>query len=384
VTGRVIIMGSGELAPGLVATHRAGIEASGAREVVILDTPYGFQENAPQLTRKLVDFFDTSLNIGSRVAELGDRNASAVDRERFVAAIIKARYVFSGPGSPSYALDIWREAGVGGALRSVVLAGGTVTFASAASLTLGRRAIPVYEIYKVGEPPRWLDGLDLMTDLGLPCVFVPHWNNTEGGNHDTSRCYIGERRLSLLERQLDVGIIGVDEHTAAVFDFAAGKCEVFGRGSVTIRGESEHVVDSGSSLNLDQVARILGVLTPAPVVAASPPEERSTFADAIAAGDGDRILQLLLEQATLAVHDEGVRRRFRSMLVEIVDVAQDGLRDPGAVIGVYVDLLLDLRERARSTGDYETADDVRDGLAKLGIEVRDSTDGFNWVFADPE
>jgi hypothetical protein len=301
-----------------------------------------------------------------------------------VAAIIKARYVFSGPGSPSYALDIWREAGVGGALRSVVLAGGTVTFASAASLTLGRRAIPVYEIYKVGEPPRWLDGLDLMTDLGLPCVFVPHWNNTEGGNHDTSRCYIGERRLSLLERQLDVGIIGVDEHTAAVFDFGAGKCQVFGRGTVTFRGESEQVVDSGSSLNLDQVAKILGVPTQAPVVAASPPEEHSTFADAIAAGDGDRILQLLLEQATLAVHDEGVRRRFRSMLVEIVDVAQDGLRDPRAVIGVYVDLLLDLRERARSTGDYETADDVRDGLAKLGIEVRDSADGFNWVFADPE
>ena len=72
------------------------------------------------------------------------------------------------------------------------------------------------------------------------------------------------------------------------------------------------------------------------------------------------------------------------MLVELVDVARAGLRDPRAVIGAYVDLLLDLRERARSSGDYETADDVRDGLAKLGIEVRDSTDGFKWVFADPE
>ena len=45
-------------------------------------------------------------------------------------------------------------------LASVVQAGGTVTFASAASLTLGRKTIPVYEIYKVGEPPRWLDGLE--------------------------------------------------------------------------------------------------------------------------------------------------------------------------------------------------------------------------------
>ena len=89
-------------------------------------------------------------------------------RERFLAAIRRARYVFAGPGSPSYALELWSQADVAPALRAVVAAGGCVTFASAASLTLGRTAIPVYEIYKVGEELRWLDGLDLMSACGLP------------------------------------------------------------------------------------------------------------------------------------------------------------------------------------------------------------------------
>ena len=82
-------------------------------------------------------------------------------------------------------------------------------------MTLGRKAIPVYEIYKVGQDPFWLDGLDLMTRLGLPSVVIPHWNNAEGGNHDTSRCYIGQRRLGVLEQDLDVGLrLGGPAHDA--------------------------------------------------------------------------------------------------------------------------------------------------------------------------
>lgn len=382
--GRIIIMGSGELAPGLVATHRDGITAADADEVVILNTPFGFQENATQLTEKLVAFFDTSLTVPSRIADLSQRNASMVERELFTAAIRNARYVFAGPGSPSYALDIWREADVGPALTAVVLAGGTVTFASAAALTLGRRTIPVYEIYKVGNSPHWLDGLDVTSELGLPCVAVPHWNNSEGGNHDTSRCYIGERRLSRLERELDVGILGVDEHTAAVLDFETGRCEVFGRGTVTLRGENEYVLESGTALDFDQVGKVLGRSGRPPPAAVSVASDPATFAGALAAGDGDRLLELLLEHEARAGDDIEARRSFRAMLVEIVDAARVGLRDPREVVGEYVDLLLGLRSEARSSGDYATADSVRDGLAALGVEVRDTADGHEWVFSAPD
>ena len=94
--------------------------------------------------------------------------------------------------------------------------------ASAAAATIGFAAVPVYEIYKAGAAPHWLDGLDLLGVLGLKVAVIPHYDNAEGGNHDTRYCYLGERRLSRLERDLpaDAAVLGVDEHTAAIFDLA--------------------------------------------------------------------------------------------------------------------------------------------------------------------
>ena len=97
--------------------------------------------------------------------------------------------------------------------------------ASAAALTLGVVTIPVYEIYKVGDDPRWLDGLDLLGPAtGLRAAVVPHYDNAEGGTHDTRFCYMGERRLRTLEAALPDGtfILGVDGHTALVLDLEAG------------------------------------------------------------------------------------------------------------------------------------------------------------------
>src|SRR5690606_14278371 len=78
---------------------------------------------------------------------------------------------------------------------------GTV-LASAAAATAGLLALPVYEIYKVGARPHWLPGPDLLAHVDLPVAVIPHYDNAEGGTHDTRYCYLGERRLSQLERQL--------------------------------------------------------------------------------------------------------------------------------------------------------------------------------------
>ena len=58
----------------------------------------------------------------------------------------------------------WRGSQVPTILAEKVRGGGCVTFASAAALTLGAVTVPVYEIYKVGEEPRWLEGLGLMAE----------------------------------------------------------------------------------------------------------------------------------------------------------------------------------------------------------------------------
>ena len=80
--------------------------------------------------------------------------------------------------------------------------------ASAAALTLGVVTVPVYEIYKVGDDPRWLEGLDLLgRATGLRAAVVPHYDNAEGGNHDTRFCYMGERRLRDLEAMRPDGVV---------------------------------------------------------------------------------------------------------------------------------------------------------------------------------
>ena len=71
---------------------------------------------------------------------------------------------------------------------------------SAAALTLGSHAVPVYEIYKVGADPEWVDGLDLLARAHrIAAAVIPHYDNKEGGTHDTRFCYLGEERLRALE-----------------------------------------------------------------------------------------------------------------------------------------------------------------------------------------
>ena len=378
MNGRVILMGSGELAPGLVATHRAGLEAAETDRVVILDTPYGFQENADQLTERIASFFETSLRAQVEVATLRNVDADPVAKERFLAAVRSARYVFSGPGSPSYALRVWEDVGVGEVLSQVVRDGGTVTFASAASLTLGRTTLPVYEIYKVGEQPRWLTGLDVMSSLGFPATVIPHWNNTEGGNHDTSRCYVGERRLGQLTANLEVGILGIDEHTAATIDFSEALISVTGVGRVILRGASDTEVPSGSTIAVKDALAALGAAPP-PSGRPSPPETSPVELDqAIAQRDADAVLAALLATEEAADGSPGARAAFRGQLVRIVDQAAVGLADPRDRVAGFVDLLLRVRNASREAGDYSTADTIRDGLIDLGIEVRDTANGTDW------
>jgi len=50
-------------------------------------------------------------------------------------------------------------------------------FASAAAIAVSRHALPVYEIFKVGEDLHWKLGLDLFGQYGLDLTIVTQWNN---------------------------------------------------------------------------------------------------------------------------------------------------------------------------------------------------------------
>ncbi len=174
--------------------------------------------------------------------------------ERGIARVRRADWLFAGPGSPTYALDQWTGTAVPDAITEKLRSGGAVVFSSAAALTLGVATVPVYEIYKVGRPPHWLDGLDVLSEIGLNVAVIPHYDNAEGGNHDTHFCYLGERRLSMLEPLLPDGafVLGIDEHTGVVMDLDADTAEIVGKGAVTLRRAGESVrIEAGQTIPID-------------------------------------------------------------------------------------------------------------------------------------
>jgi cyanophycinase-like exopeptidase len=282
----------------MVKIHRAVLERSGVPDAgiaVALDTTFGFQTNADDLADRTTRYFADSVGATVGVASWRSRDADAAARERALAALSRAAWVFAGPGSPSYALRHWVGTPVPDALLDVAHRGGTLVFGSAAACTVGVLALPVYEIYKAGHDPFWLDGLDLLGRLtGLAAVVVPHYDNAEGGGYDTRFCYLGEERLETLQARLPtgVGVLGVDEHTAVIFDTDAGTVTVSGNGMMTVRppgatdtGGQRH--GDGTVLPLAQLARALRGETgdeapsaagPAPGPGAGPPagEARTT------------------------------------------------------------------------------------------------------------
>jgi len=420
VTGRLVIMGSGETAPTMVEVHRATLRAAGEGPSLLLDTPYGFQENADDITAKAVAYFGR--NVGRTVAPLVWRtrlDGAALDRA--LTAVRTARSVFAGPGSPTYALRVWAGTGFDDALAAVATSGGTVTFASAAALTIGVVTVPVYEIYKSGVDPAWARGTNLLERLtGLRAALIPHYDNTEGGTHSTRFCYLGERRLRFLEGALPAGshVIGVDEHTALVFDLATGMATVLGNGTVTVRHDgASRVLPSGSVVPIAELAERstgvggdgsgagtggagggagpggqraggLGALPPSTSLRAAAERARAAFDAAMTARDADAVASAVLdlEQAisdwtadTLQSDDgDHARRTLRGMVLELAGAARDGLADPATRVAPLVDALLERRDAARSARDFATADALRDRLAAAGIEVRDGPSGVEW------
>ena len=51
-------------------------------------------------------------------------------------------------------------------------------------------------------------------------------------------------------------------------------------------------------------------------------------------------------------------------------------------LGKMVELLLEMRTEAKANKDWATADAIRDKMAALGVEVKDTKDGFEWKLAD--
>ena len=413
-------MGSGETAPTMAKVHRLLLSRSGPPPVtaVMLDTPYGFQENADEITARALEYFRENVGMAMTLAPFRTAGGDPVERATTLARLQDAQYLFAGPGSPSYALRQWQGSGIDDIVAGKLERGGVVTFASAAALTLGAFTVPVYEIYKVGDAPTWLPGLDILGRLGLPVAVIPHYDNAEGGSHDTRFCYLGERRMAVLESMLPDThfVLGVDSHTALVIDFAAATAAVMGLGNVTVRvrGRSE-VFAPGMTVALAEITAAAERVRPGrglagrsvvPKVATAPAPARASrsggrsplldevqdlsvaFDVATDTGDVSGAVRAVLAMENALVSwsrdtagtDEIDRARatLQALIVRLGELVPAGAAAAQGVPDPIVALLVELRAAARAGKDYAMGDRIRDVLIEAGIELRDGPDGTTW------
>jgi peptidase E len=410
--GTIVLMGSGELTGTMVELHKALLRPYGpSAGAVFLDTPAGFQLNVDQIAQKAGAYFRQHVNRPLLVASYKSAiEQDALAREQAFETLRQADYVLIGPGSPTYALEQWRRSPVPELLVEHVEKGGCLVAASAAALTMGRLTLPVYEIYKVGQPLHWVDGLDILKHWGLDLVVLPHWNNAEGGNHDTRYCFMGASRLRQLEKLMPPAtqLLGLDEHTALIIHTTQSHATVQGVGSVTVRRSGrEWVFGKGDRIPL----RLLrGEADGEPGVAgdsratpdAPPPGDTQASASvwdklhamagairtALNEGQDREVGGGLLEmerfiwQVLAELEEEdgvgAAREIFRELLASLLSQFAARPSDRESCLRPVVEALLTLRERLRAQKKWEEADAVRDCLAQAGIAVEDTPEGARW------
>lgn len=259
--GQIAFLGSGEtsLAGGRIFETLAR-QIEGPLRIALLETPAGFELNSAQVVGRVGDFMKTRLQNYKPVVDViparKKDSAYSPDDPEIVRPLLYANLIFMGPGSPTYAIRHLKGTLTWDVVRARHRLGATLVFASAATISIGAHALPVYEIYKVGQDVHVVDGLNLFADFGLHISLIPHWNNAEGGaDLDTSRCFMGMDRFAewcdLLPT--DNETIGLDEHTGLILDFKSGLCEVNGVSSISVVRECDpEMFPSGSTFPLTE------------------------------------------------------------------------------------------------------------------------------------
>lgn len=417
VTGTVALLGSGELSATMVETHKKLLSRCGSqRKALFLDTPAGFQENVDLIARRAVEYFRQQVRREMEVASFKSAGCADSPQAGITYKLLgEAGYVLVGPGSPTYTVNHLKDTPIPTLLKAMVTRGGCLVAASAAALTVGSHTLPVYEIYKVGTPLHWVGGLNILGRLGLEMVVIPHWNNAEGGNHDTRFCYMGQKRFSKLEKDLPGGstILGLDEHTAMVLDFSTGQAAVEGLGRVTVRrGGREETLGQGESVSFEQLRSMANGSAPGKEKNKHHPEQDSTtgsranssepassfwnrmhdiehaFQGALEENDAATMTNLLLEtdrflwQAQLDLENPEFISQGREIYREMIVLAGTGIdRDLKVMKKSFnrlVNTLVEMREKHRQKKQWPEADHIRNILQDAGITLEDTREGPRW------
>jgi peptidase E len=234
----LLLFGSGEIAPSSVDIYRQTFLALNKRDlkIALITTPAGFQPNVEHVYGEIKDFllaslpdFNLTINIIFANTQEDANNPEIIDQ------LNNTDVIFMGPGSPTYGVKQLNGTPLIARVIELIKNGSTLILASTATISCSRYALPVYEIFKVGEKLHWIDGLNIFTEIWEEMTVIPHFNNTEGGiDLDTSYCYVGKNRATKLLSMLpkSTPTIGLDEHTALIIDLQTKTQTIKGKGTL--------------------------------------------------------------------------------------------------------------------------------------------------------
>lgn len=411
--GIIALMGSGEMTGTMVEVHKSLLRRYGKMSMaVFMDTPAGFQLNVDHICQKAVAYFQQHVQQPLHTASFKSAQMSSdMTADQTYATLRKADYILIGPGSPTYALQQWQQSPIPKMIIDCIERGGCLVAASAAALTIGLYTLPVYEIYKVGQPVHWVDGLDLLGHFGFNLVVVPHWNNAEGGNHDTRYCFMGAPRLERLEALLPrhSRILGLDEHTALIIDLSQPNAAIKGVGRVILRSRGkEQVFTKGDLLPLsvlrgESSLASKGVTEPAGAVLNEIQdlakedvwESIHTLAGSVRealqnnrdeqVGSGVLELERLIWKSQERLDEQNEMGAAREVMREMITLLASRMssRPTSAYecVAPLVEAMIELRRQLRDRKEWSVADAVRDCLAKANITVKDTPAGTKWHIA---
>jgi len=250
--------------------------------------------------------------------------------------------------------------------------------------------------------------MDLLKHFGFNLVVVPHWNNAEGGTHDTRFCFMGKPRFEQLVAALppDVSILGLDEHTACIFDFESNQASIKGIGRVILQRSGQQMVfRSADRFSLDvlmgtddgghwqQVSEAL------PETQATATDDGDAFWDHIHQLENDFHHGIKTHEAQKTTNallelDRTIWQAQQDLEnAESVIQARDTLRELIAILGTrlaaaprsetdclapIVEQLLRVREAFRQRKQFEEADAIRDSLQRANIVIEDDKEGSRW------
>ena len=94
----------------MTKVHRELLSRLENPKAVTIDSSYGFQENVADMTQKLLDYFNTSLSLEvTPLSFTSFARSTPLEQSLFKQQVRDANYVFAGPGSPSYAVEQWKQ-----------------------------------------------------------------------------------------------------------------------------------------------------------------------------------------------------------------------------------------------------------------------------------